>query len=47
MPHRTLFAQGEHQNLYSAINGMRQKLERQIKRYLEKPLANRFVDMTA
>lgn len=45
VPHRRLFAQGEHQNLYSAINGMRQKLERQITRYLEKPLANRFVDI--
>lgn len=43
VPNETLFAHSEHENIFSAINGMRQKLERQINRYLEKPLSQRAV----
>ncbi len=42
IPNATLFASHEHKNLYTAIHGVRHKLERQMNRYLGKSLATRF-----
>ncbi|AEY01105.1 ribosomal subunit interface protein [Oceanimonas sp. GK1] len=41
LPGETLFAQAEDENLYAAINELGHKLERQLTRYAEKPLAQR------
>ncbi|WP_375057665.1 ribosome hibernation-promoting factor, HPF/YfiA family [Zobellella sp. DQSA1] len=41
VPNDTLFAQAEHEDLYAAINELGQKLERQLGRYADKPLAQR------
>lgn len=41
VPNDTLFAQAEHEDLYAAINDLGHKLERQLSRYAEKPLAQR------
>ncbi|WP_107851378.1 ribosome hibernation-promoting factor, HPF/YfiA family [Oceanimonas marisflavi] len=41
VPGETLFAQAEDENLYAAINDLGHKLERQLTRYAEKPLAQR------
>lgn len=41
IPHGKLFAQAEHEDLYAAINELGQKLERQIHRHTEKPIAKR------
>ena len=39
--HDTLFAKAEDDNLYAAIKDLGQKLERQLNRYADKPLAQR------
>ncbi|ART79696.1 ribosome hibernation-promoting factor, HPF/YfiA family [Oceanisphaera avium] len=39
----TLFAKAEDDNLYAAIKDLGQKLERQLNRYADKPLAQRAV----
>ncbi|MGO4998550.1 ribosome hibernation-promoting factor, HPF/YfiA family [Oceanisphaera sp. W20_SRM_FM3] len=41
--HDTLFAKAEDDNLYAAIKDLGQKLERQLNRYADKPLAQRAV----
>ena len=41
IPHGKLFAQAEHEDLYAAITDLGQKLERQLHRHTEKPLARR------
>ena len=41
IPNGKLFAQAEHEDLYAAINDLGQKLERQLNRHTEKPLARR------
>ena len=41
IPNDTLFAQAESENLYAAIKDLGQKLERQLNRYADKPLAQR------
>ncbi|WP_019934204.1 ribosome hibernation-promoting factor, HPF/YfiA family [Oceanimonas smirnovii] len=41
VPGETLFAQAEDENLYAAINDLGHKLERQLTKYAEKPLAQR------
>lgn len=41
VPHGELFAQAKHENLYSAINGMGHKLEKQIKRLVHKDESQR------
>ncbi|WP_417614562.1 ribosome hibernation-promoting factor, HPF/YfiA family [Oceanisphaera sp.] len=41
IPNDTLFAQAENENLYAAIKDLGQKLERQLNRYADKPLAQR------
>lgn len=41
--HDTLFAKAEDENLYAAIKDLGQKLERQLNRYADKPLAQRAV----
>ncbi|MBO1519813.1 ribosome hibernation-promoting factor, HPF/YfiA family [Oceanisphaera pacifica] len=39
--HDTLFAKAEDDNLYAAIKDLGQKLERQLNRYADKPVAKR------
>lgn len=46
IPNGELFAQAKHQNLYSAINAMGQKLEKQLNRLTHKPESQRFVTPT-
>jgi len=41
VPNAQLHATAEHENLFSAINGMSQKLERQLRRHVDKPNAHR------
>lgn len=41
IPNGKLFAQAEHEDLYAAITDLGQKLERQLNRHIEKPLARR------
>ena len=41
VPNDTLFAQAEDENLYAAIKELGQRLERQLNRYADKPLAQR------
>ncbi|MBV7314209.1 ribosome hibernation-promoting factor, HPF/YfiA family [Shewanella sp. NIFS-20-20] len=41
LPQGELFAQASHENLYSAINAMGQKLEKQLNRLTHKPEASR------
>lgn len=41
IPNGKLFAQAEHEDLYAAINELGQKLERQLNRHTEKPIARR------
>ncbi|QFI55047.1 ribosome hibernation-promoting factor, HPF/YfiA family [Aeromonas simiae] len=41
IPHGTLFAQAEHEDLYAAVTEMGQKLERQLNRHIDKPNAHR------
>ena len=41
IPNGKLFAQAEHEDLYAAITDLGQKLERQLNRPIEKPLARR------
>ncbi|MCT7655286.1 ribosome-associated translation inhibitor RaiA [Oceanimonas sp. NS1] len=41
VPGETLFAQAEDENLYAAIKDLGLKLERQLSRYADKPLAQR------
>lgn len=43
IPNGELFAQAKHQNLYSAINAMGQKLEKQLNRLTHKPESQRFI----
>ncbi|MBP6791012.1 MAG: ribosome-associated translation inhibitor RaiA, partial [Aeromonas sp.] len=41
IPNGKLFAQAEHEDLYAAITDLGQKLERQLNRHTEKPIARR------
>ena len=41
LPNGQLHASSEHENLYAAINGMTQKLERQLRRFVDRPNAHR------
>ncbi|MNF43950.1 Ribosome-associated inhibitor A [compost metagenome] len=41
IPNGKLFAQAEHEDLYAAITDLGQKLERQLTRHIEKPIARR------
>ena len=41
IPNGKLFAQAEHEDLYAAITELGQKLERQLTRHIEKPIARR------
>jgi ribosome-associated inhibitor A len=41
IPNGKLFAQAEHEDLYAAITDLGQKLERQLNRHTDKPLARR------
>ena len=41
IPNGKLFAQAEHEDLYTAITDLGQKLERQLNRHTEKPIARR------
>lgn len=41
VPNGQLHAKAEHENLFSAINSMSQKLERQLRRHVDKPIAHR------
>jgi ribosome-associated inhibitor A len=41
IPNNQLFAEADHEDLYAAINQLGQKLERQLNRYLKKPVAHR------
>ena len=41
IPNGKLFEQAEHEDLYAAITDLGQKLERQLNRHIEKPLARR------
>jgi len=45
IPNSTLFAQAKHEDLYSAINAMGQKLEKQLNRLTHKPEAQRHASM--
>lgn len=42
IPNHTLFAQAKHEDFYSAINAMGQKLEKQLNRLTHKPEAQRY-----
>ena len=42
IPNSTLFAQAKHEDLYSAITAMGQKLEKQLNRLTHKPEAQRY-----
>lgn len=42
IPNGELFAQAKHENLYTAITAMGQKLEKQLNRLAHKPEAQRF-----
>jgi ribosome-associated inhibitor A len=42
IPSHKLFAQAKHEDLYSAINAMGQKLEKQLNRLTHKPEAQRY-----
>ncbi|BAJ00939.1 ribosome hibernation-promoting factor, HPF/YfiA family [Shewanella violacea] len=42
IPGHKLFAQAKHEDLYSAINAMGQKLEKQLNRQTHKPEAQRY-----
>jgi ribosome-associated inhibitor A len=41
IPNGKLFAQAEHEDMYAAITELGQKLERQLNRHIEKPIARR------
>lgn len=41
VPNGKLFAQAEHEDLYAAVTELGQKLERQLNRHTEKPIARR------
>ncbi len=45
IPNSTLFAQAKHEDLYSAINAMGQKLEKQLNRVTHKPEAQRHASL--
>ncbi|MCU7994984.1 ribosome-associated translation inhibitor RaiA [Shewanella glacialipiscicola] len=45
IPNGELFAQAKHENLYTAINAMGQKLEKQLNRITHKPEALRFTSL--
>ncbi|MBW3514337.1 MULTISPECIES: ribosome hibernation-promoting factor, HPF/YfiA family [unclassified Shewanella] len=46
IPNGELFAQAKHENLYTAINAMGQKLEKQLNRITHKPEAQRSTSLT-
>jgi ribosome-associated inhibitor A len=46
IPHGELFAQAKHENLYTAITAMGQKLEKQLNRLIHKPEAQRHASLT-
>lgn len=45
IPGHKLFAQAKHEDLYSAINAMGQKLEKQLNRQSHKPEAQRYTSL--